>query len=60
MVGATTLQPGGETALELSQLMGMHKGMGGPHVFAVDIKTNDPDEPVKTVRWRFTVKDITR
>ena len=54
------MQPGGETALELSQLMGMHKGRGGPHVFAVDIKTNDPDEPVKTVRWRFAVKDITR
>ncbi len=35
--------------------MGMHEGMGGAHVFAVDIRSNDPATPVKTVRWFFTV-----
>lgn len=60
MVGATTLQPGGQTLMELPLYMGMHKGMGGPHLYAIDIKTNDPDEPVKTVRWRFNVKDVAR
>lgn len=58
MVGSTTLQPGERTTLELPLLMGMHKGMSGPHLFAVDIRSNDPVEPVKTVRWRFTVEDI--
>lgn len=38
--------------------MGMHQGMEGDHVFAVDIRSNDPVEPVKTVRWRFTPKNL--
>ncbi len=54
------MQPGGETVLELPLIMGMHRGMGGPHVFAIDIKSNDPVEPITTVRWRFDVKDIER
>lgn len=57
VVGATTLYPGGKTTLELPMQMGMHKGMGGPHLFAIDIVTNDPVEPVKTVYWRFLVAD---
>jgi len=55
VVGATTLQPGETTALELPLLMGMHQTMGGPHTFAVEIRSNDPVEPVKTLIWRFTV-----
>ena len=35
--------------------MGMHVGMGGPHVLAVDVATNDPVGPVKTLRWRFVI-----
>ena len=54
MVGSTILQPGEITTLELPLPMGMHEGMGGPHVFAVDIHSNDLVEPVKTVRWYFT------
>ncbi|MBI2872557.1 MAG: hypothetical protein HYY00_05115 [Chloroflexi bacterium] len=54
MVGATTLQPGQSTTLELPLFMGMHTGMGSLHVFAVDVRSNDPVEPVKTLRWRFT------
>ena len=57
VVGSTTLQPGEETVLTLPLLMGMHQGMGGPHLFAVDVRSNDPLEPVKTLRWRFTVED---
>ena len=37
--------------------MGMHQGMGEQHQFAVDIKSNDPSTPVKTVVWRFNVVD---
>ena len=55
VVGSTTLKPGEKTVLEMASLMGMHEGMGGPHVFAVDVATNDPATPVKTLRWRFNV-----
>ncbi len=44
--------------LELPLFMGMHQGMGGPHVLAVDVRSNDPVEPVKTLRWRFTAKNL--
>lgn len=57
MVGATTLEPGASTRLELPLFMGMHKGMSGPHTFAVDVKSNDPSRPVKTLRWRFDVQE---
>lgn len=58
MVGSTTLQPGESTALELPIFMGMHLGMAEEHVFAVDIRSNDPVEPVKTLRWSFTAKNL--
>lgn len=57
MVGATTLKPGEATTMELPLFMGMHRGMGGPHLFAMDILTNDPIEPTKTVYWQFNVTD---
>jgi len=41
--------------LALPLLMGMHSGMGGLHVFAIDILSNDPGAPAKTVRWMFDV-----
>ena len=58
MVGSTTLQPGESTELRVPLFMGMHFGMGGPHLFAIDIRSNDPVEPVKTLLWRFTVDDV--
>jgi len=58
VVGATTLKPGEDTTLALPLLMGMHEGMEGQHVFAVDIRSNDPVEPVKIIRWRFNVKEV--
>lgn len=56
MVGATTLQPGQETTLTLPLYMGMHQGMGGAHQYAIDIRTNDPVAPLRTVVWRFNVR----
>ncbi|MBI2935608.1 MAG: hypothetical protein HYY31_02190 [Chloroflexi bacterium] len=38
--------------------MGMHVGMSEAHTFAVDIRSNDPQQPVKTLRWKFVSKDI--
>ncbi|MBI2165662.1 MAG: hypothetical protein HYU29_04595 [Chloroflexi bacterium] len=58
MVGATTIQPGQSTTLELPLFMGMHRGMEDQHVFAVDIRSNDPVEPVKTLRWRFLPREL--
>ena len=44
--------------MELPLFMGMHQGMEGDHAFAVDIRSNDPVEPLKTVRWSFTPKNL--
>lgn len=57
MVGSTTLQPGESTALDIPLHMGMHLGMGGPHEFAIDIKSNDPVSPIKTVIWKFDITE---
>ncbi len=54
------MQPGGETILELPLFMGMHRGMGGQHLFGVDVRSNDPIEPLKTLLWSFNVKDTKR
>ena len=43
--------------MELPLFMGMHEGMGGPHQFAIDIRSNDPLVPVRSVAWRFNVRD---
>ncbi|MBI4200260.1 MAG: hypothetical protein HY535_07295 [Chloroflexi bacterium] len=58
MVGATTIQPGASTTLALPLFMGMHKGMEEEHVFAVDIRSNDPTQAEKTLRWRFVPKEL--
>jgi hypothetical protein len=42
------LKPGQSTTLESSIFM-MHEGMDGPHDFRVHIKSNDPNNPDKTV-----------
>lgn len=57
MVGPTTLQPGESVTLDIPLHMGMHVGMGGKHEFAIDIKSNDPVDPVKTVKWEFFIAD---
>jgi hypothetical protein len=30
----------------------MHVGMGGPHLFVIRLKTNDPVEPERALRIR--------
>jgi hypothetical protein len=50
VVGSTTLQPGQDT--EVSTDFTMHEGMGGPHLFAIHITTNDPLEPKRDLRIR--------
>jgi hypothetical protein len=40
VVGQTTLKPGESTTLSMEFTMG--EGMGGPHLFRVDVRTNDP------------------
>lgn len=57
MVGSAILQPGESTVLDIPLHMGMHLGMGGPHVFAIDIKSNDPINPIKTVTWMFDITE---
>ena len=37
VVGATTIEPGGEVPVVLSLRMGMHAGMDGPHLFRIDV-----------------------
>ena len=46
-VGATSLAPG--QATQLSMQFMMHAGMGGPHLFRVHVKTNDPTQPDRTL-----------
>jgi hypothetical protein len=42
------LKPGESTTIKSSIFM-MHAGMDGPHDFRVHIKSNDPNNPDKTV-----------
>ena len=60
VVSSTTLQPDKRTVLTMPLLMGMHQGMGGVHLLAVDVRSNDSLEPVQTLRWRFDVTDVER
>jgi len=50
VVGSTTLQPGQET--EVWTQFTMHQGMGGPHLFVIRLKTNDPIEPERQIKIR--------
>jgi len=46
------LQPGQET--EVWTQFTMHKGMGGPHLFVIHLKTNDAVEPERLLEIRST------
>ncbi len=41
---ATTIEPGQEVPLVFSQQMGMHEGMGGPHLFRVTVPVQNGGE----------------
>lgn len=47
VVGTTTLQPNQTTTVTVE--FTMHEGMGGPHLFDLPIRTNDPTQPEKHV-----------
>ncbi len=40
-----TLKPGESSTLRVT--FTMHEGMGGPHLFEIRVKSNDPVEPEK-------------
>jgi hypothetical protein len=50
VVGSTTLAPGQET--EVSTEFTMHEGMGGPHLFAIHVRSNDPAEKERVLKIR--------
>jgi hypothetical protein len=50
VVGSTTLKPGEQT--DVSTEFTMHQGMGGPHLFAIHVKTNDPVERERVLKIR--------
>ncbi|MCL5997938.1 MAG: DUF1573 domain-containing protein [Chloroflexi bacterium] len=47
VVGAMTLNPGQSTQLSLQFMM--HEGMGGKHLFRVHVKSDDPNQPDRTL-----------
>ncbi len=44
------MQPGEET--EVSTEFTMHEGMGGPHLFAIHVQSNDPVERERVLKIR--------
>ncbi len=44
VVGQATLQPGQQTLVYMDFMM--HEGMGGKHLFEVDVKSNDPTHSI--------------
>ena len=50
VVGSTTLKPGESTTIKIA--FSMHEGMGGPHLFAVHVQSNDPTRPEAVVTVR--------
>ena len=46
-IGAMTLSPGQTTQLSMQFMM--HEGMGGQHLFRIHVKSNDPQQPERTL-----------
>jgi hypothetical protein len=49
-VSSTVIDPGEEALINVYTMM--HKGMDGPHLFEIQIATNDPVTPVYTTYFR--------
>jgi len=43
VVGSTTIKPGEKSKISFESVM--HQGMGGPHLFEITVRCNDPVEP---------------
>lgn len=56
VVGSTTVKPG-EIGIVRASII-MHKGMGGPHLFHVFIKSSDPDNPVTTLKVKADIVSL--
>jgi hypothetical protein len=53
VVGSTTVKPGEIGTLKVSIIM--HKGMGGPHLFHVFVKSSDPEKPVTVLKVKADI-----
>ncbi len=53
VVGSTTVKPGEIGTLKVSVMM--HKGMGGPHLFHVFVKSSDPEKPVTVLKVKADI-----
>lgn len=49
-MSSTTIDPGDEILINVVTMM--HAGMEGPHLFEIQIATNDPVTPVYTTYFR--------
>jgi len=47
VVRDTTIAPGASSVVDAR--FSMHEGMGGPHLFEIVFKSNDPVEPAKVL-----------
>ena len=54
-MSSTTIKPGEEAVAEVS--FTMHKGMDGPHLFVLPIRTNDPREPNTLIKIKANFSD---
>lgn len=53
VVGSATVKPGETGNLRVSVMM--HKGMGGPHLFHIFVKSSDPENPVTVLKVKADI-----
>jgi len=53
VVGSTTVKPGEIGTIKVSIIM--HKGMGGPHLFDIFVKSSDPENPVTVLKVKADI-----
>jgi len=53
VVGSATVKPGEIGTLKVSIIM--HKGMGGPHLFHIFVKSSDPEKPVTVLKVKADI-----
>jgi hypothetical protein len=56
VVGSATVKPGEIGTVRASVIM--HKGMGGPHLFHVSIKSSDPEKPVTLLKVKADIVSL--
>ncbi len=53
VVGSATVKPGEMGTIKVSVMM--HKGMGGPHLFHIFVKSSDPEKPVTVLKVKADI-----